>query len=594
MEVREGTPLYPKPSPKGWAATFSKLQRVKPRYSKFRFLKMAIFHLNESNISRSDGRSVVACAAYRACEKLLDHTYGNTQDYTRKKGLEYKSIYAPEHTNEKLLDRQTLWNEVEKKEFNANGSMKANARLAKEYTCALPHELTHKERIKIVDDFCRDFVKKHNVIVDACIHAPHDHDDETDNKNYHVHIMFTTRLVNEKGELGKKQRTFNDDGPKILKDTRATFANIVNTALENAGLEERIDHRSYKDQGLDFLEPTAHEGHEVTALRRQGIDTEISLKNDVIKAKNLETAREYQQIIKGLDQEIIVPNKLEDQIAELEKELRLTAAEEQKLLAELANLDREEELLQEKLAQQIDNAYDNFIEQQSQYIEFAKRFYAKGDHTNKQLELIDKQLEKSQKWLSKQNGFYYSNGLFYDNYHHQRIDVSTPYYFTTHHKTETKKEEVMKQYRKDVAKLSDDFDIENTVSGLKQNAEKLTDNGIELPILAPTFMQKLRREYVHSFDTLDDFKTDMKPVFDEYRAETLHAEKEKQKKIQEEENLEAFRQRTAEQQRKRDAERELEMKLRREASQQLRQQSWANEPQQEKKPKKDNDHDLSM
>nr|MBP6437409.1 hypothetical protein [Paludibacteraceae bacterium] len=205
-----------------------------------------------------------------------------------------------------------------------------------------------------------------------------------------------------------------------------------------------------------------------------------------------------------------------------------------------------------------------------------------------------KQLEKSQKWLSKQNGFYYSNGLFYDNYHHQRIDVSTPYYFTTHHKTETKKEEVMKQYRKDVAKLSDDFDIENTVSGLKQNAEKLTDNGIELPILAPTFMQKLRREYVHSFDTLDDFKTDMKPVFDEYRAETLHAEKEKQKLIQEEKDLEAFRQQMEEQQRKHEAEYELEMKLRREASQQLRQQSWANEPQQEKKPKKDNDHDLSM
>jgi hypothetical protein len=83
--------------------------------------------------------------------------------------------------------------------------MKANARLAKEYTCALPHELTHKERIKIVDDFCRDFVKKHNVIVDACIHAPHDHDDETDNKNYHVHIMFTTRLVNEKVNLARSK-----------------------------------------------------------------------------------------------------------------------------------------------------------------------------------------------------------------------------------------------------------------------------------------------------------------------------------------------------------------------------------------------------
>ncbi|PJG41875.1 hypothetical protein XA39_15770 [Acinetobacter tandoii] len=553
---------------------------------------MAIFHLNESNISRSDGRSVVACAAYRACEKLLDHTFGKTQDYTRKKGLEYKSIYAPEHTNEKLLDRQTLWNEVEKKEFNADGSMKANARLAKEYTCALPHELTHQERIKIVDDFCRDFVKKHNVIVDACIHAPHDHDDETDNKNYHVHIMFTTRLVNEKGELGKKQRTFNDDGPKILKDSRATFAHVVNTALENAGLEERIDHRSYKDQGLDFLEATAHEGHEVTALRRQGIDTEISLKNDAIKAKNLEAAREYQQVIKGLDQEIIVPNKLEDQIAALEKELSLTAAEEQQLLAELAKLDREE-LLQEQLTQQIDNAYDNFIEQQAQYIEFAQRFYDYDYHTNKRFEELDKQLEKSQKWLSKQHGFYYSGGVFYDNYHHQRIDVSTPYYFTTHSKIATKKEEIMKQYRKDLSKLADDFDIENTISALKQNAKKLTDNAIELPVPAPTFMQKLRREYVHSFDTLDDFKTDMKPVFDEYRAETLRAEKEKQKKIEEAENLEAFRQRTAEQKRKRDAERELEMKRLREERQQLRQ-SWANEPEPEKKPKKDNDFDLSM
>ena len=593
MEVREGTPLYPKPSPKGWAATFSKLQKAKPRYAKFRFLKMAIFHLNESNISRSDGRSVVACAAYRACEKLEDYTFGKTQDYTRKKGLEYKSIYAPEHTNEKLLDRQTLWNEVEKKEFNADGSMKANARLAKEYTCALPHELTDQERIKIVDDFCRDFVKKHNVIVDACIHAPHDHDDETDNKNYHVHIMFTTRLVNEKGELGKKQRTFNDDGPQILKDSRATFANVVNTALENAGLEERIDHRSYKDQGLDFLEATAHEGHEVTALRRQGIDTEISLKNDAIKAKNLEAAREYQQVIKGLDQEIFVPSRLEDQIAALEKELRLTAAEEQQLLAELAKLDREEELRQEQLTQQIDNAYDNFIEQQAQYIEFAQRFYDYDYHTNKRFEELDKQLEKSQKWLSKQHGFYYSGGVFYDNYHHQRIDVSTPYYFTTHSKIATKKEEIMKQYRKDLSKLADDFDIENTVSALKQNAKKLSDNAIELPVPAPTFMQKLRREYVHSFDTLDDFKTDMKPVFDEYRAETLRAEKEKQKKIEEAENLEAFRQRTAEYHRKRDAERELEMKRLREERQQLRQ-AWANEPEPEKKPKKDNDFDLSM
>ena len=59
----------------------------------------------------------------------------------------------------------------------------------------------------------------------------------------------------------------------------------------------------------------------------------------------MDAAREYQQVIKGLDQEIIVPSRLEDQISKLEDELRLTVSEERELLAELANLDREEEQL---------------------------------------------------------------------------------------------------------------------------------------------------------------------------------------------------------------------------------------------------------
>lgn len=471
---------------------------------------MAIFHLNESNISRSDGRSAVACAAYRACEKLEDYTFGKTQDYTRKKGLEYKCIYAPEHTNEKLLDRQTLWNEVEKKEFNANGSMKANARLAKEYTCALPHELTHKERIKIVDDFCRDFVKKHNVIVDACIHAPHDHDDETDNKNYHVHIMFTTRLVNEKGELGKKQRTFNDDGPKILKDTRATFANIVNTALENAGLEERIDHRSYKDQGLDFLEPTAHEGHEVTALRRQGIDTEISLKNDVVKAKNLEAAREYQQIIKGLDQEIIVPNKLEDQIAELEKELRLTAAEEHELLAELANLDHEEKLLQE-----IVNNREYFIELQKVYSDFSNDFYSSQNTVTQKKKELEKQREKSKKWLSKTD-FHENRGMLYHNISYEML-TQYPSFWLSNVEYDEKIKKIDKADEKQRIAIIVKYDIEATVKELRSVAQTLVEKNQELPVSEKPFLEKLgihwlSRTYTHSYETLSDFDSYVAPA----------------------------------------------------------------------------------
>ena len=70
--VRE-TPT-PQP-PKTWAAVNKQV------------MKMAIYHCEMQNISRSDGRSIVACAAYRAGEKLYCDTYGKEQDYTKKTGM---------------------------------------------------------------------------------------------------------------------------------------------------------------------------------------------------------------------------------------------------------------------------------------------------------------------------------------------------------------------------------------------------------------------------------------------------------------------------------------------------------------------------
>ena len=44
---------------------------------------MPIYHLSVKAISRSDGRSAVACAAYRSGEKLLDEKYEKSQDYKK-------------------------------------------------------------------------------------------------------------------------------------------------------------------------------------------------------------------------------------------------------------------------------------------------------------------------------------------------------------------------------------------------------------------------------------------------------------------------------------------------------------------------------
>jgi hypothetical protein len=59
---------------------------------------MAIYHFSVKAISRGDGRSAVACAAYRSGEKLVCDYYGKEQDYTKKSGVEFTNIYAPENT----------------------------------------------------------------------------------------------------------------------------------------------------------------------------------------------------------------------------------------------------------------------------------------------------------------------------------------------------------------------------------------------------------------------------------------------------------------------------------------------------------------
>ena len=261
---------------------------------------MAIYHFSVKDIGRGKGRSAVACAAYRSGEKLNCERYGLEQDYTKKTGVEYKKIYAPENAKKELLDRQSLWNEVEKVENRKDSN------LAREFEIAFPHEINAEQRQEMLDELCQKIVDRHNVVVDAVIHAPHTKGG-SDERNYHAHIMFTGRQLDRKtGDFAKKRnRDFNKEkSSETVTQWRKDFADIVNRQLERIGCDERVSHLSYKDLKYD-LEPTIHEGAKVTELRRQGIDTEISLANDAIRERNAE-----RQLIKGLEQEIIATERL--------------------------------------------------------------------------------------------------------------------------------------------------------------------------------------------------------------------------------------------------------------------------------------------
>ncbi|MBO5420799.1 MAG: MobA/MobL family protein [Clostridia bacterium] len=100
---------------------------------------MSLFHFHVTQIKRSAGQSAVACAAYRAGEKLRSEYYGEVSDYTRKGGVVESGIMLPEYVPKNLSDRETLWNEVEKIEKGKK------AQLAYSFDFALQNEFTMEE-----------------------------------------------------------------------------------------------------------------------------------------------------------------------------------------------------------------------------------------------------------------------------------------------------------------------------------------------------------------------------------------------------------------------------------------------------------------
>lgn len=326
---------------------------------------MAIYHFSVKTISRSAGRSVVAAAAYRSGQKLNCERYGLEQDYTKKTGVEFTNIYAPENTKSELLDRQNLWNAVEKSE------RRKDALLAREFEIAFPSELNAEQRQTLLDELCQSIVKKHGVVVDAAIHAPHT-GSGSDERNYHAHIMFTTRAINKNGTFeAKKYRDFSrDNGTGVVTQWRKDFADLVNTQLEQIDSTERVSHLSYEDQD-NGLEATQHEGYEVTQQRRRYereqlkpiddrdieiIMPDVAMSNDAIKQRNAEKFVN-EQLITGVDQEIIASDAILSDLEHSKTKADAELVQQQKIAAE-----RKREHLQAQAILDAQNRTANFHE----------------------------------------------------------------------------------------------------------------------------------------------------------------------------------------------------------------------------------------
>lgn len=283
---------------------------------------MAIYHNTTKIISRSSGRSCVGSSAYRSGEKLHNDYDDKTHDYTRKKGIVYKDVMLPKQAKEEFKNREVLWNEVEKIE------KAKNSQLAREVEVAIPKELNREEQINLVRNYVKDNFVNNGMCADVCIHDKGD-------GNPHAHIMLTMRPIKKNGEWGaksKEQKILDKNGniqrtksgrilskkidstnwntKEFLESYRKDWAKKINQELERKGIKERVDHRSYAEQGI-IKEPTIHEGKTAREMEekrgkvsdRMEINREIKRSNET-REKMLKSVHEDMEKLKVLQSEL--------------------------------------------------------------------------------------------------------------------------------------------------------------------------------------------------------------------------------------------------------------------------------------------------
>ncbi|NSL24061.1 Ti-type conjugative transfer relaxase TraA [Agrobacterium tumefaciens] len=253
---------------------------------------MAIYHLSTKPVSRSSGRSAVASAAYRCAVLLVNHRDGLVHDFTRKEGVEHSEIVLPQGVSaDWAFDRSALWNAAEFAE------KRKDARVAREFEIALPHELSPEGRLKAARAFAQDLANRYGAAVDFAIHSPSEHGDI---RNHHAHVLMTTRQVREAG-LGEKTCLEHKNARLLangmattdmqLRDIRQSWEGIANRQLQREGLDVRIDHRSHAERGLE-LSPTEHMGVHASQMQQQGMAVERGRLDDEAARQNAALIRQ--------------------------------------------------------------------------------------------------------------------------------------------------------------------------------------------------------------------------------------------------------------------------------------------------------------
>ena len=318
---------------------------------------MAIYHMQAKVVSRGKGRSAVAASAYMSCSSVTNEYDGVHHDYTRKKGLMWEQVFLPENAPTEWQDRAALWNAVEDAEKSKDSRLAREFVVALPRELNPDQQITllteYIQHQFVADGMCAD-VGIHDP--DPPGHNPHAHilltirpldehgkwqyktekeylcirgdeergftaaeflhaQDEGWEKQYPYLVgkkkVYMTTTDGEAQGLKRaskhpKSTTYGRQNPiterwnseSQLILWRSAWADIVNLHLEQVGSDERVDHRSHAERGLDE-QPTIHEGVVARVMEKRGVISDRCELNRQIKADNA-LLRELKELVKNL------------------------------------------------------------------------------------------------------------------------------------------------------------------------------------------------------------------------------------------------------------------------------------------------------
>lgn len=256
---------------------------------------MAIFYM-QASIVRANGGGAIAHSAYISATCLYSERLQKFFSYPNKEEVAHSEIQIPEHAPDALKDRATLWNSVEMNPHAKGICM----RFARQFVIATPIEWSVEETIERVRQFVDEQFCSKGMCADWGLHLKPN--------NPHVHLLLTVHPVSAKTEseadqirwLSNEKKIFakNEQGERIplidpvtgeqkirihkkngkeyeeklwaretislndwnkrsfIVDARRAWSEHCNKYLAP---ENYIDHRSYKERGLDLV-PQLHEG----------------------------------------------------------------------------------------------------------------------------------------------------------------------------------------------------------------------------------------------------------------------------------------------------------------------------------------------